>query len=81
MNTLYLGDCLYVLRENVPDVCVDHFVDRPDGLLTNSNDCIDAIAIDQQGYIAENIAASIRCQDRAAADECCHDSTWLSQAL
>ena len=23
MNTLYLGDCLYVLRENVPDESVD----------------------------------------------------------
>ena len=30
MNTLYLGDCLYVLRENVPDESVDLvYIDPP----------------------------------------------------
>ncbi len=30
MNTLHLGDCLYVLRENIPDESVDLiYIDPP----------------------------------------------------
>jgi site-specific DNA-methyltransferase (adenine-specific) len=30
MNTLYLGDCLYVLRDNIPDESVDLvYIDPP----------------------------------------------------
>ncbi|MBI1806562.1 MAG: hypothetical protein HYR76_05870 [Ignavibacteria bacterium] len=29
MNTLYLGDYLYVLRENVPDESVDYVFSSP----------------------------------------------------
>ena len=64
MNTLYLGDCLYVLRENVPDESVDLiYIDPPFNSKRDYNIFFDSKEIQTQRVAFEDTWTLINIQD------------------
>ncbi len=63
MNTPYLGDCLCVLRENIPDVSVDLvYIDPPFNSRRDYNTFFDDKEIQSQRISAQHLAKKAKHQ-------------------